>query len=141
LESLRAYSTTTLDLLAALQRIASMHAALVCPAADIVHFDVNPANILAARDRITGVIDWEGAGAGDAAFDLATLLFYAYDEPEPRARLWQAARARASDEAFALYLAHLILRQVDWSIRHHDAATVRHYLSIASNVLRVLEHI
>ena len=33
-------------------------------------------------------------------------------------------------------MAHLILRQVDWSIRYHNRATVDYYLRVAEDVLR-----
>jgi aminoglycoside phosphotransferase (APT) family kinase protein len=45
---------------------------------DVVHFDMNPANILHSGGRLTGVVDWniplDGAGQGDRGFDVATLL-------------------------------------------------------------------
>ena len=78
---------------------------------------------------VTGVIDVNPPLlTGDRAFDLATLLFCLYDHDEMRHPLrtrllelssWQVARA---------YLAHLVLRQVDWSVRHHPQAkaTQRH---------------
>jgi hypothetical protein len=57
--------------------------------------------------------------AGNRAFDLATLLFYRYDHEDIRHLL----RARLLDLAGPLaaraYLAHMVLRQVDWSLRHH----------------------
>jgi hypothetical protein len=41
--------------------------------------DFSPYNILAQDGRITGVVDWDGATSGDAAFDLVTLASYTYD--------------------------------------------------------------
>ena len=41
---------------------------------DVVHFDFNPSNILLENGQVSGVIDWEGACAGDCTFNLATLL-------------------------------------------------------------------
>jgi hypothetical protein len=35
-----------------------------------------------------------------------------------------------------IYLAHLIHRQVDWSIRHHPQATIDTWLARAALVLR-----
>lgn len=110
------------------------------PDRDIVHFDFSYANILAVGDRITGVIDWSipftGAGQGDRAFDIATLLFYAYDLPGPRAALWRALRQATSVEAAAIYLCHLTLRQVEWSVRRHpDTASERRFVRIGNDVL------
>ncbi len=43
---------------------------------DVVHFDMNPANILHAEGRLSGVVDWnipfDGAGQGGRGFDVAT---------------------------------------------------------------------
>jgi aminoglycoside phosphotransferase (APT) family kinase protein len=60
-----------------------------------VHFDLNPANILHAGGRLTGVIDWNipfgRALQGDRSFDIATLLFYTFDTTATRPALWQHA--------------------------------------------------
>lgn len=40
--------------------------------------------------------------------------------------------------AVAVYLAHLMLRQVDWSIRHHTPAVGARYLHRAGIILRDL---
>jgi aminoglycoside phosphotransferase (APT) family kinase protein len=61
---------------------------------DIVHFDLNPANVLHQHGRLTGVVDWNvpftGAMQGDRGFDVATLLFYYYDvDAAQRELLWQ----------------------------------------------------
>ena len=45
------------------------------PLDDVVHFDFSPYNILGEGDRITGVVDWNSALAGDAAFDVVTCAF------------------------------------------------------------------
>ena len=41
-----------------------------------------------------------------------------------------------SPATLSVYMAHLILRQVDWSIRYHNRATVDYYLRVAEDVLR-----
>ena len=66
--------------------------------------------------------------AGDRAFDLATLLFYCYDHDGVRERLRGRLLELASPAATRAYLAHLVLRQVDWSLRFHPdtPATGRH---------------
>jgi Phosphotransferase enzyme family len=92
---------------------------------DVVHMDFHTASMLAIDRRITGVIDWEGSTSGDAAFDLVTQALYA---PDLRTELLDAARARTDPHALPLYAAHMVLRQVDWSLRHHNAAQVRRYL-------------
>jgi len=69
---------------------------------------------------ITGVIDINPPLlAGDRAFDLATLLFYHYDHDDIRDVLRARLLNMAGPEAARTYLAHMVLRQVDWSLRHH----------------------
>jgi Ser/Thr protein kinase RdoA (MazF antagonist) len=43
------------------------------PPADYAHNDLNPSNILAAGERITGVVDWDEFGLGSRALDLIAL--------------------------------------------------------------------
>ena len=72
------------------------------------------------------------ATSGDAAFDLVTLAYYTYD-PILHIAILDAARARTDPRALALYAAHMVLRQVDWSLHYHDAAAVRY-----DRVVRIL---
>jgi Ser/Thr protein kinase RdoA (MazF antagonist) len=84
---------------------------------DVVHFDMNPANILHAGGRLSGVVDWNipfnGAGQGDRGFDIATLLFYTYDLERTREALWERALQLSGLAWTTVYLCHLSLRQVD----------------------------
>lgn len=110
-------------LLARLQEIADRSRDLAVPNHDVVHFDFSPYNILADGDHVTAVVDWQGATSGDAAFDLITLAYYTYDFAL-RDQLLDAAAARTTPEALHLYAAHMMLRAVDWSLRHHDDTAV-----------------
>lgn len=105
-------------------------------ASDIVHFDFNPANLLISNGANSGVVDWDGVFAGDCSFDLATLLFYAYDDASLREQLRQHILARTNPGILSVYLAHLILRQTGWSLRLHDAATSNHYLAMSYAILK-----
>jgi hypothetical protein len=62
-----------------------------------------------------------------------------------RPRLGRPARRAAGAQmehsavaALRVYLAHLILRQVERSIRHHDQPTIGYWLARAGQVLRDL---
>jgi hypothetical protein len=135
LETMRTYSPTTSELLDVLQRVVATYADTPVAADDIVHIDFNPANILADDRQISGVVDWEDAYAGDCVFDLATLLFYSYDVAALREPLQRQVLDRASPNALRIYLAHMILRQVEWSARHHDRTTVDGWLRVAGMIL------
>jgi hypothetical protein len=93
---------------------------------DIVHFDLNPANVLHEHGQLAGIVDWNvpfvGASQGDRGFDVATLLFYSYADARTRDRLWAHASAISGPRWVAVYLAHLALRQVEWSLRHHPGS-------------------
>ena len=138
LDTLRTYSAETAAMLSQAQDHARAAEGLRFELRDAVHFDFNPQNILVESGEVTAVIDWEGCRAGDRAFDLATLLFYSYDQPETRVRLWERMREIAVARASALYLSHMIVRQVDWSIRRHPAPAAEQYLGIARHILRDL---
>jgi hypothetical protein len=139
LETMRSRSGETARLLGQLQALVEAGRGALPEAADILHYDFNPANILVDGDELSGVVDWEGVRAGDRAFDLATLLFYAYDAAAAREALWMRLRALRPSPVIAVYLAHVILRQVEWSLRLHAPEVGRRYLDRAHEVLKDLE--
>jgi len=111
---------------------------------DVVHFDMNPANILHAGGRLSGVVDWnipfDGAGQGDRGFDIATLLFYTYDIEQTREALWERALELSGLAWITVYLCHLSLRHVEWSRRHSpDSADDARFMAIAEAVLHDCE--
>jgi len=113
---------------------------------DIVHFDLSPANVLHRDGRLAGIIDWNvpfaGAGQGDRGFDVATLLFYTYDDDATRPALWDRAIAISGPRWTAVYLAHLVLRQVEWTVRHHPGgAQERRFISLSARILADCEAI
>lgn len=136
--ALLGHSQESRSLLATLQALVLTYKHAVPVARDIVHFDFQSANFLVDQGNISGVVDWEGVQAGDRGFDLATLLFYCYEDPELRRMLWEYSLAQSSGAVLAVYLAHLILRQVDWSLRHHSADIYEHFLARSHLILRDL---
>ena len=110
------------------------------PASGVVHLDFHHRNALWETGRVSAIIDWEGCGTGDPAFDLVTLAFgldAARTTPEARDLPWQAA-AGAPAEALRAYAAHMALRQVDWSIRHRGQADVERWLAFSERMLDAL---
>jgi hypothetical protein len=107
---------------------------------DVVHFDLSPANILHVDGRLTGIVDWNvpfnGAAQGDRGFDVATLLFYAYDVDAVRAPLWDRAASISGRPWTTVYLCHLVLRQVEWVRRHAPGSPGdRRFTALAARVL------
>jgi hypothetical protein len=131
----------TRELLAVVRRIGERCGPAVPAGRDFVHYDFTPANLLSDGTSITGVIDVNPPVlAGDRAFDLATLLFYCYDHDEVRERLHARLLELASPAATRAYLAHLVLRQVDWSLRFHpDTPATRRHLRLARLVIADIE--
>ena len=119
----------TRDLLTLLRSTGDRYGGDIPDHGDYVHYDFNPVNLLTDGTAITGVIDVNPpVVTGDRAFDLATLLFYVYDHNILRARLRAHLLELAAPGVAAAYLAHMVLRQVEWSLRHYPGvpATQRH---------------
>ncbi|HEU5377923.1 MAG TPA: phosphotransferase [Ktedonobacteraceae bacterium] len=138
--SLQQESQRTADLLQTLQALVMAHQDEPHRTNDIVHGDFQHANILMQDGQISGVVDWDGFAAGDCTFDIATLLFYSYDLVDVRELLWNYALERASLNLLSIYAAHLILRQVDWSLRYHDHTTSERYITRGQILLQEITH-
>jgi aminoglycoside phosphotransferase (APT) family kinase protein len=134
----------TAALLGRLQTLARRNRRDQARTRDVVHFDMNPANILHAGGRLSGVVDWnipfDGAAQGDRGFDVATLLFYTYDIEQTRQALWERALQLSGLAWTTVYLCHLSLRQTEWSRRHSPGgADDARFLAIAEAVLHDCE--
>lgn len=130
----------TTALLARIQKLALRNTSVPVASGDVVHFDMNPANIVHRGGRLAAVVDWSvpftGAAQGDRGFDLATLCFYAYDVPAVRDELWDRLVDTSGMDWAAVYLAHLCLRQVEWTLRHRPGgAEEDRFMAIARAVL------
>ncbi len=130
----------TARLLERLQELARRNCGEPVRRGDVVHFDMNPANILHDGGRLSGIVDWNmpftGACQGDRGFDLATLLFYSYDVPATRETLWERAIATSGIGWTTVYLCHLSLRQVEWARRHYPgSAAETRFTGIAWTIL------
>jgi Phosphotransferase enzyme family len=92
------------------------------PSGDLVHLDLHHRNILRHGEQVVAVVDWEGARSGDRVFDLVTFCFgftHAIAEPSAESRVWERAEELAGADSLAPYVAHMALRRLDWTIRHH----------------------
>jgi len=119
LSTLRQHSAEGRELLELCQQAVERHAHQLQTTDDIVHFDFTASNVLAIGGQITGVIDWCGTQSGDRTFDLATWLYYS---PSASSELRRTIVSRIGESGLAVYLAHMCIRQADWSIRYHGEA-------------------
>ncbi len=128
-QPLAAYSPRTARLLEHIHQVGADGSAMIGD--DLVHLDFHPGNVLTTDGRLTGVVDWDGAVRGDRHFDLVTLRFVLTDRAPHLLGPLDERLSAISERRRRAYWAHLSLRQVDWSIRHHDAATVDRWLTVA----------
>jgi hypothetical protein len=104
----------------------------VLPGDDLVHFDFHPGNVLVEGGRISGVVDWDGAGRGDRRLDLVTLRYdLELRAPALAADLDAYLRRTVPASVLRLCWAHMGIRLVDWAIRHHGPADVDRWLGVA----------
>ncbi len=78
---------------------------------------------------------WDGATNGDATFDLVTL---AHTRSTMRyATSCSPRRPHRPILRLPLYAAHMVLRSVDWTIRHHEESEVQWFLVTAPTCWRL----
>jgi aminoglycoside phosphotransferase len=139
--SLQAYSRATGALL---DRIRAAGDALITVAVeedDAVHVDFHHLNVLSEDGRLSGVVDCEGYRSGDRMFDLITLAFCLSVADHSRVaerRLWSLIERSCDIVTSTAYVAHMALRQVDWSIRHRTRDDVTQWLTRSEQVLEQL---
>jgi aminoglycoside phosphotransferase (APT) family kinase protein len=108
------------------------------PAPGIAHFDFHHLNVLTQGDAVTGIVDCEGARAGDPAFDLVTLHFSSAEGGLPRAdqdRLWAHLTSVRGPDVLRPYVAHMALRMSSWSAVHHEATITERWIERSNEVL------
>ena len=132
-EPLATYSPRSARLLDHIHAVGADGSAMIGD--DLVHFDLHPCNVLTEHGTLTGVVDWDGATRGDRHLDLVTLRFALTARAPHLTGPLDDRLSALSDRRRRAYWAHLSLRQVDWSIRHHDDATVEQWLTVAESGL------
>lgn len=139
--ALRAYSPATAALLVDLEVAVRPFAATPLPAADLVHGDFHAGNVLALDGQVTGVIDFEFAGRGTRAYDLANLLLATYYDDRPdytRQRLWARTLAVAGPVACAVCLVCQLMGLMEWSIRRQEPTRLARYLRAGRDIVEDL---
>ena len=127
LATLETHSEDTRSLLRLCQRAVERHAGALSTTRGHRPLGLHaPTTSSAVRTWVTGVIDWGGTSSGDRLFDLATIVYYAGDAA---AKVSEYVVDRIGPEGLSVYLAHLAIRQADWSLRHHTATAADHAVS------------
>ncbi len=135
-EPLRQFSARTAELERRIRRIGDQHDERMA-GFDVVHQDFHSNNMLSVGDDVTGVIDWDGAGRGDAGFDLVTLRFGIHPAGAERAvvRRLDALLDAMADDVLRPAWAHMSLRMTDWAIRHFPSDEVETWVGLAGERL------
>ncbi len=108
------------------------------PTSGLVHLDLHTDNVLALDDgTLTGIVDWEGACAGDHRFDLVE---FAFDLDGHGQQIWDRIEPLVEPRSLRAYAAHMVLRFTDWAIRFHPGDVPRE-LDRAERVLDPLLHL
>ena len=135
-EPLRTHSDETRALLGRLLRIAGAAADFDVPTDDVVHFDFSHANVLSVdgeahhgRRRLGGHDDRRRGLRSRHARAL-------HLRAAPHATRCSRLRPDRTDaRVLPLYAAHMVLRQVDWSLRNADDFTIRWWLDLGDRAV------
>lgn len=99
---------------------------------DIIHFDLHPGNLLHADGHLSAVVDMDYVRIGDAEFDLTTLAIASLGagaDPGVRERLFGHGIEALPSSKRDTYIAHLLLRNLDWAIRKSRRSDIEFWLS------------
>jgi hypothetical protein len=109
------------------------------PQGDLVHLDFHHRNVLWDRAGDVTVIDLEGCQPGERAFDLVTLAIFldAAEVPNLDTPVWTLLEALTTPERLRAYVAHMVLRRLDWTLRFHPDQLDRSTAAAASAMRRV----
>jgi hypothetical protein len=114
------------------------------PAADVVHHDFGLHNVLARDGAITGVVDWDDAGAGSRATDLASLLFEwhrvrlgdrAGAAPGGDQRIADRITAIAGDDGLRCTISYVAIASLALSAQRGDLQSVETWRRVTEAVL------
>ncbi len=87
------------------------------PTSGLVHLDLHTDNVLALDDgTLTGIVDWEGACAGDHCYPLVK---YAFDLDGHGQQIWDRVEPLVEPHLLRAYVAQIALDWTDWAIRYH----------------------
>lgn len=119
-EPLRTWSPRSEKLLARARAVGASVTPDLFPSSGLVHLDLHTDNVLLEAGRLTGIIDWEGACAGDPRYDLVQFAFDLEGHAQPT---WELVDVLdLPPQVLRAYLALLVLKCTSAAIRSrpHD---------------------
>jgi aminoglycoside phosphotransferase (APT) family kinase protein len=136
-EEMRDWSLEARHLLERSCAIARRSRSIACRTSDIVHQDLNPGNVLAVRDRISGIIDWENTTAGDRAWDVTEILFCAWEKMTVRDLIWERLCALTSSETRSLFCADMAVSFASGAMVHQAPEWANRCVRVGNELLDV----
>jgi hypothetical protein len=136
-EPLRTHSIESRRLLARIEGIGHQTESHRFHADGLVHLDLHTGNMLLdGDDLLVGIVDWDGACYGDRRFDLVTFAhnLTASGDANLATPVWALLEAVVDPHVLRAYVAHMVLRLVDWQIRH-DPHDVPNQLAVGTALL------
>ena len=137
-QPLRDHDGRTRELVARIEEIGRSLVPSDVTGSDLLHADLHPRNLLQTAHELTAVIDMDYAQVGDADFDLATLALSGLEvaaAPGVHERLVSVGIDLLPEPKRRAYLAALLLRFLDWSIRKGRPLEVEFWLEQADRFL------
>jgi hypothetical protein len=137
-ESLLNYDARTATMLRRIQQIGHEVDPLDFPGGDVVHWDLHLGNALQLDGHLSAIVDTDFAQTGDAAFDLVTLAIASLTvpcEPGVREHLFEHGIESLDEARRSAYIAHLLLRIIDWPIRRGRIEEIEFWLIQADRLL------
>lgn len=132
-EPLRAWSPRSARVLERVLAVGAAADPARFPAGGLVHLDLHTDNVLIEGQRISGIIDWEGACAGDPRYDLVQFVFDLDGHDQPA---WEWVEALDLEpEVLRAYVALLVLKCTASALRHRPEDAPRQ-LARAERVLQ-----
>lgn len=116
-EALRSWSERSKRLLERVQAAGVGLDPAEFPSGDLVHLDLHTDNVLVEGDHLTGIVDWEGACAGDLRYDLVQ---FAFDLEGHGQSIWERVAAlELPPRVLRAYVALLVLKCTSSAIWAH----------------------
>lgn len=137
-EPLRTFDVRTRSVIERIEEIGRSTDPGDLPGSDVIHNDLHCGNLLQVDGSLSAVVDMDYTRLGDAAFDLTTLAISSLGvtaDPGVRDRLFEIGVAALSDTQRHVYVANLLLRNLDWAIRKARHVEIEFWIAETERLL------